>query len=180
MVPIGMIHGRFQPFHNGHLNYLICALECCSRLIVGITNPEPGTIIETTSDTQRHRPEANPYSFYLRARMIQESLLRCPECAHRIVDLTIVPFPIHTPEAWQYYAPGTNVVQFIRLLDPWDHEKKAAFEKYGYHVETIPGDRLTSGSEVRSDLAAGGSDWRGRVPEGTRWVLDRWLAATPV
>ena len=36
-----MIHGRFQPFHNGHLDYLRGALARCDELFVGITNPDP-------------------------------------------------------------------------------------------------------------------------------------------
>ena len=28
MIDIGMIHGRFQPFHNGHLDYLKNAIFC--------------------------------------------------------------------------------------------------------------------------------------------------------
>lgn len=45
-VRYGMIHGRFQPFHNGHLEYALAALSRCSHLIVGITNPDPSTVIE--------------------------------------------------------------------------------------------------------------------------------------
>ena len=39
-----MIHGRFQPFHNGHLEYLRGAAECCDELFVGITNPDPARV----------------------------------------------------------------------------------------------------------------------------------------
>ena len=35
-----MIHGRFQPFHNGHLAYLCGAAARCDELFVGITNPD--------------------------------------------------------------------------------------------------------------------------------------------
>ena len=180
MVSIGMIHGRFQPFHIGHFDYLRSALKQCSRLIVGITNPEPRATREAKSDDHRHRPEHNPFSFYLRARMIEETLQRCPECDNWAAHLTIVPFPIHTPEVWQFYVPGRNVVQFLRLLDPWDHEKRDAFIKFGYHVQTIPGDRMMSGIAIRKDLASGGSSWRDCVPAGTLWVLEQWLSAYPV
>jgi cytidyltransferase-like protein len=36
----GMIHGRFQPFHLGHLEYLRGAAGRCDEIIVGITNPD--------------------------------------------------------------------------------------------------------------------------------------------
>ena len=39
-----MIHGRFQPFHNGHLEYLAGAAERSDEVFVGITNPDPARI----------------------------------------------------------------------------------------------------------------------------------------
>ena len=41
----GMIHGRFQPFHNGHLEYMRGAAERSDELWVGITNPDPARIM---------------------------------------------------------------------------------------------------------------------------------------
>ena len=38
-----MIHGRFQPFHNGHLEYLRGAAERSDEVWIGITNPDPAT-----------------------------------------------------------------------------------------------------------------------------------------
>jgi nicotinamide-nucleotide adenylyltransferase len=178
MIQTGMIHGRFQPFHNGHFDYLKAALQRCQRLIVGITNPEPSTIVETAADDHRHKADANPYSFYLRARMVQETVAGSPDCASRIADVTIVPFPIHTPAVWAHYVPGHDVVQFMRLIDPWDDEKRVAFAVYGFAIEILDGGRLTSGSEVRADLQRGGLAWRQKVPDGTRRVLDAWLSGT--
>ena len=172
MITIGMIHRRFQPFHNGHLDYLRGALGRAKRVIVGVTNPEARTIFEVSSDTHRHRADANPYPFYIRARMIQESILSCPACCGRFADVTIVPFPIHTPEVWLNYIPSVGVVQFMRILDPWDHEKKRTFEANGYKVEMIEGERETSGTEIRTKLGAGEPDWTEKVPEGTRRVLE--------
>ena len=37
----GMIHGRFQPFHLGHLEYLQGAAAQSDEVWVGITNPDP-------------------------------------------------------------------------------------------------------------------------------------------
>ena len=48
-----MIHGRFQPFHNGHLEYLRGAAAQSDELFVGITNPDPQRIKEEPSDPQR-------------------------------------------------------------------------------------------------------------------------------
>ena len=58
-----MVHGRFQPFHNGHLEYLLGAYERSSEVFVGITNPDPLRIRPEASDPLRHLPESNPWSY---------------------------------------------------------------------------------------------------------------------
>jgi nicotinamide-nucleotide adenylyltransferase len=45
-----MVHGRFQPFHSGHLQYALAALQRCAHLIVGITNPDPSAIVQEQTD----------------------------------------------------------------------------------------------------------------------------------
>ena len=46
----GMIHGRFQPFHLGHLEYLKGAAERSDEVFVGITNPDPAHVKPEASD----------------------------------------------------------------------------------------------------------------------------------
>ena len=41
MEHIGVVCGRFQIFHNEHLQYVMAAKEQCEHLIVGITSPDP-------------------------------------------------------------------------------------------------------------------------------------------
>ena len=38
--PIGVIHGRFQMLHHGHMEYLLAGKKRCQRLIIGISNPD--------------------------------------------------------------------------------------------------------------------------------------------
>ena len=59
----GFVHGRFQPFHNGHLEYLRGALERCEELFVGITNPDLSHVRPEPEDPLRHLPESNPWSY---------------------------------------------------------------------------------------------------------------------
>ena len=40
--PIGVIHGRFQMLHHGHMEYLLAGKKRCQRLIIGISNPDEG------------------------------------------------------------------------------------------------------------------------------------------
>ena len=72
----GMIHGRFQPFHNGHLEYMRGAAERCDELWVGITNPDPARILPEASDPARHLPESNPYTYDERLLMVKAAAAR--------------------------------------------------------------------------------------------------------
>ena len=67
-----MIHGRFQPFHNGHLEYLRGAAERSDEVWIGITNPDPERIKPEASDPLRHLPESNPFSYVERLLMVTE------------------------------------------------------------------------------------------------------------
>ena len=71
MTARGMIHGRFQPFHNGHLEYLKGAAAQSDELFVGITNPDPTRIRPEAADPLRHRPESNPWSYVERLLMVK-------------------------------------------------------------------------------------------------------------
>ncbi len=75
MTARGMIHGRFQPFHNGHLAYLRGAAARCDEVFVGITNPDPSRIKPEASDPLRHLPESNPYTYVERLLMVEAAAL---------------------------------------------------------------------------------------------------------
>ena len=49
----GVIHGRFQVFHNDHLVYLLAGLALCRHLVVGITNPDPFLTRDDAADRKR-------------------------------------------------------------------------------------------------------------------------------
>jgi nicotinamide-nucleotide adenylyltransferase len=74
VVDVGMIHGRFQPFHDGHLEYLRAAARRSRRLVVGITNPDPSHVRAETTAPDRDREDANPFPYHLRYRMVGAAL----------------------------------------------------------------------------------------------------------
>jgi cytidyltransferase-like protein len=60
--PQASAHGRFQPFHNGHLEYILAAKERCDFLWIGITKFEIFTT--TPLGRQRERPENNSLTYF--------------------------------------------------------------------------------------------------------------------
>ena len=87
----GMIHGRFQPFHNGHLEYLRGAAERSSELFVGITNPDPTRVRPEASDPARHLPESNPYTYVERLRMVKAA---AADAGLDLAPVHAIPFPV--------------------------------------------------------------------------------------
>jgi cytidyltransferase-like protein len=163
-----MIHGRFQPFHNGHLEYLRGAAERSDDVLVGITNPDPTRIRPEPADPERHLPASNPYTYWERQLMVKAAagdLGLDPESLH------VIPFPVNEPELWKAYVPE-GVTQYLRLFSEWGGEKLARFQDAGYDVVVLDegAEKQVSGSQVRAALREGG-DWEALVPPGVAEVL---------
>ena len=167
-VRYGMVHGRFQPFHTGHLHYTLAAFKRSENLIVGITNPDPSVICEEGADADRHRPEANPFTFFERQWMIHAALA---EACLDLKRVFIVPFPIHHPDRWIHYCPK-ETLQFIRVFSEWENEKVSRFHQAGWRVEVLDAGttKKDSGSQVRGFLAQG-AGWEDLGPPGVASVL---------
>jgi nicotinamide-nucleotide adenylyltransferase len=171
----GMIHGRFQPFHNGHLEYLRGAAVRSDEVFVGITNPDPARIKPEPSDPLRHLPESNPFSYVERLLMVKAAagdLGLDPRAVHAI------PFPVNEPELWDAYVPP-GVTQYLRLFSAWGGTKLDRLREAGYEVVVLDegAEKEISGAEVREAMR-NGDDWEALVPPGVARVI-RELARVP-
>ncbi len=164
-----MIHGRFQPFHNGHLEYLKGAAARSDELFVGITNPDPRRIRPEDSDPLRHLPESNPYSYVERLLMVKAAAL---DAGLELDRVHVIPFPVNEPELWPAYVPE-DVTQFIRLFSDWGGTKLDRLREAGYEVVVLDegAEKAISGVDVRAALRENG-DWEALVPPGVAVVLN--------
>jgi nicotinamide-nucleotide adenylyltransferase len=176
MIARGMVHGRFQPFHTGHLEYLQGAADRCEEVFVGITNPDPDRIKPEPSDPLRHLPESNPFTYVERLLMVKAAAADAGIAAER---LHVIPFPVNEPELWRAYVPE-DVVQFIRLFSDWGGTKLERLREAGYEVVVLDegAAKEISGAEVRQALRDG-HGWEQLVPPGVASVLRR-LERAPV
>jgi cytidyltransferase-like protein len=156
-----MIHGRFQPFHNGHLEYLRGAADRCEQLFVGITNPDPARVLPEASDPLRHLPESNPYSYVERLLMVKAAAL---DAGIELERVHVIPFPVNEPALWGAYVPE-GAVQFIRLFSDWGGTKLERLRGAGFEVVVLDHgtEKEISGADVREALREGG-DWESLVP----------------
>jgi nicotinamide-nucleotide adenylyltransferase len=163
-----MIHGRFQPFHNGHLEYLKGAAAQSDEVWVGITNPDPTRVKPEPADPVRHLPESNPYTYAERLLMVKAAAGEIDD-----VDVHVIPFPVNEPELWHAYVPP-GVTQFIRHFSPWGATKIERLRAAGYEVVILDegAEKELSGADVRAAIRDGG-DWQSLVPEGVARVIEQ-------
>ena len=161
MVELGFIHGRFQLFHNDHLNYALLAKEQCKKLIVGITSPENAALIKEEVDPHRSNASANPFTYYERYNMIKLALL---ESGIKREDFEIVPFPIERPDILYNYVP-LNATSFFTIYDEWGYEKLHRLGELGYGTIVLFDNREKKmcSTEIRQKIVDG-MEWKQMVP----------------
>jgi nicotinamide-nucleotide adenylyltransferase len=171
-----MIHGRFQPFHLGHLEYLRGAAQRSDEIFVGITNPDPTRIRPEASDPLRHLPESNPWSYAERLLMVKAA---AADLELDLARVHVIPFPVNEPELWPAYVPE-GVTQYVRLFSEWGGTKLDRLREAGYEVVILDeGDaKQISGADVRQALREE-ADWESLVPAGVARVI-RELEGVPV
>ena len=170
VVPIGVIHGRFQPLHLGHMEYLLAGKNRCKFLWIGITNPDPSLTADNPTNPKRSLPGSNPFSFLERLIMVRESMV---EAGISLDEFDIIPFPINYPERLKYYIP-MNARFFVTIYDEWGRAKVEILRSMGVDIEIMwertMSDRLTSGTEIR-ELIANGRRWQHLVPPAVNKVI---------
>lgn len=166
--PVAVIHGRFQPLHLGHLEYLLAGAARCQTLVVGITNPDPSVVVEEPADISRGAPEANPCTYYERYLMVEGALVEAGVSHDR---LRIVPFPHSHPERLRHYAPP-DAAYLLTIYDEWGRTKLDRLRALGLLIEVMweRTDKPISGSRVRRAIAAD-SGWRELVPPAVAIVI---------
>lgn len=179
-VAVGVAHGRFQPLHVGHLEYLLASKAGCGLLVVGITNPDPRFTVEEPSNPARSRADANPCSFYERYLMVEGALA---EAGIPHEALRIVPFPHGQPELLHLYAPR-EALHFLTIYDEWGQVKLDRFKSIGFATRVLwhREEKVTTGTEIRRLIAAGDDSWERLVPPAVARVIrergiDRRLGA---
>jgi nicotinamide mononucleotide adenylyltransferase len=171
-----MIHGRFQPFHLGHSEYLRGAALRSDEIFVGITNPDPAHVKPEPSDPLRHLPESNPWSYAERLLMVKAA---ARDLGLDLATVHVIPFPVNEPELWPAYVPD-GVTQYIRRFSDWGETKIERLRAAGYEVVVLDEgvEKAVAGAEVRARMRDG-LDWQHLVSPGVARVL-RSLERAPV
>jgi nicotinamide-nucleotide adenylyltransferase len=169
----GVIHGRFQVFHNDHLKYLLAGKKLCRHLVVGITNPDPFTIRDENADLKRSSPLANPLTYFERYIIIRTVLL---ENGIKPTNLSVVPLPINHPDRYRYYVP-MDAVFFLAIYDDWGRTKYEYFKSQGLSIhvlrEVSPEEKGISAGDIRNKMI-NDQPWEHLVPQSVAVLMKKW------
>ena len=178
MDKLGVIHGRFQGLHLGHMEYLLAGAQRCEHLLVGVTNFDPAQAPAGLAAAHRAAAD-NPFTYYDRMVMLRDSLTEAGLDRGRF---DIIPFPVEYPQRIANFAPP-EAVYYMTIYDQWGRHKYQVLRDLGLQVEVLwvrdDSQRLTSGTEVRRLMAAG-EPWAHLVPPAVyRYITGRGLDRVP-
>lgn len=169
---LGCVTGRFQPVHHQHMQLFELVLERCDHLVVAVTNPDAAARHEETTSAHRHTTEANPFTYYERARLIGAAVA----AKGLVARVTVVPFDMTRRDHWPHYVP-LAARQYVRAYSEWERQKAGWLAEGGYAVTVLPGDTAAkqSSTVVRERLRTG-DGWQPLVPPATVGLLRELLA----
>src|SRR5579872_456449 len=150
----GLLIGRFQPFHIGHLAAVKFALSNVEKLWIGI------------GSSNKSNEKRNPFTADERKEMILSSL--DPETRNR-VEIYYVP-DTGDHEKWTYHVD--SIVPPYDVVFSNDEFTLTLYKKRGKNIFELPLLRrdTISGTNIR-EMIATDKDWQDLVPEGTKQVL---------
>ena len=151
----GLLIGRFQPFHLGHLDAVLFGLSRTENLFICI------------GSSNKSNERRNPFSAKERREMIISSIE--PSMAERIKIFDIPDVGDH--EKWAFEID--KIVPKYDVVFTNDEFTQTLFEKREMNVvPVVLKDREKfSGTNIRK-LIADDKNWQDLVPRGTKKVLD--------
>jgi nicotinamide-nucleotide adenylyltransferase len=151
----GLLIGRFQPFHRGHLEALHFALSKVDKLWVGL------------GSSNKPPQKNNPFSAEERKKMILSSI---DDSIRNKIEIYFIPdFEDH--KKWVEHID--TIIPKFDIVFTNDDMTKYLYSKRDTTVMAIPFTKrdVLSGTNIR-DLILGDQPWEKFVPDGTRKFLD--------
>ena len=167
--------GRFQPFHNQHLEVLSALSHEFDRIIIGVTNPDIENLSEHAASLHRHTDAANPFPYESRVQIIKDSISELSELNG--MEIEIIPFDLTQPDSWTVPA---DTVFALRIFSVWEASKLDLFTGQGFEVLELPGPATKlSASDIRETLTTNDSTWHSHVAPGAiSTIQQEWDNAT--
>ena len=152
----GLLIGRFQPFHLGHLDAFKFALSKVEQLWIGI------------GSSNKPNQKQNPFSADERKEMILSSIDKSIE--NRIKIFYIPDLENHK----KWIENIDTIVPKFDIVFSNDELTQSLYSKRGIKVISVPFTNrdILSGTNVRDKINSN-QKWEHLVPEGTKIVLQK-------
>lgn len=152
----GLLIGRFQPFHYGHLKALKFALTKVEKLWIGI------------GSSNKPLQKQNPFSAQEREEMITTSI---DSAMKQKIRIYYIP-DLENHEKWVENIE--NLVPKFDIVFSNDTLTTHLYSKKSIQVSSIPfvERHKLSGTNIRN-MIINDQDWKPLVPAGTRKVLEK-------
>ena len=152
----GLLIGRFQPFHLGHLEAVNFALNKVENLWIGI------------GSSNKYNEKKNPFSADERRKMITLSIDDSIITRIKIFDIP----DVGDHEKWTYSID--KIVPEYNLVFSNDKFTDNLYKKRNIDVITVPlkNRQKFSGTNIRQ-LIVDRENWQNLVPDGTSKILNR-------
>ena len=152
----GLLIGRFQPFHLGHLDAVLFGLSRTENLFIGI------------GSSNKSNERKNPFSAEERREMIVSSMEPSMMARLKIFDIP----DVGDHEKWTFQID--EIVPKYDVIFTNDEFTKTLFEKRKMNVVPVvlKAREKFSGTNIR-ELIADDKNWQDLVPHGTKKVLDK-------
>lgn len=157
----GVVLGRFQPFHKGHLEYVLKALKNCQILYIGITTPGKKLTSFEPQDINRLGAKNNPFSFSERKIMIKKALVEKNIDLKKIKFIDFRPYKI---KEWFLKVPKDSTYFFL-LISPTEKLKVDQMKAQGLNVVILGNinNRKHQAFDIRYKISQNKS-WKHLVP----------------
>lgn len=150
----GLFIGRFQPFHNGHLQDIKNALKEVDELIIAI------------GSSQHSNTKENPFSTEERIGMIENTLAK-----ENIGNCTLFPVPdIGEDSKWVEHVK--TLVPKFDVVYTGNELTEKLFKKVGYKVKKVKIVKGINGTNIR-DKILNNEEWEELVPLETLKVIEK-------
>jgi nicotinamide-nucleotide adenylyltransferase len=158
----GLIIGRFQPLHKGHVYLFKKALELVDCLKIGV------------GSSQMYNQPKNPFTFEERKKFIEDAFLD-----EKIPSSRFEVYPI--PDLFNFEKWMNSILEIVKDFEVvftnnlWIgrlFQNRGKILKYGLKYEFIK----YNGTRIRNLIRSGKSEWKSLVPVSIIPFLESWAS----
>ena len=161
---LGIVHGRFQPPHSGHVRYLLAAFVRAERVLIGISTPKICSEEEAARTGFPCTLALNPFSYSEREGMLRAALDEADIDASRY---SFVDFP--SDYAGLSTLVPADAVFLMSVTGAGDERKISHLASLGYATEIVieipESEERQHAHEVRESVRKGTDAWKALVPK---------------